>query len=258
LLCRGCAWNEKQEYDKAINDFNEAIRLDPKNPVAYQKRGYAWNEKKEYDKAIADYSEAICRQNPNEVWGSQLRAYMWYLQKDYEKAIADCDEAIRMEPENALAYFHRGLACWLSLRDGEAVTGMKDFLDHFGWRGIMPTYAATLGYLAARRSGKPDEARKFLDDFRVKGDMTSWPAPLIGYLAGDIDKKTLLASSPDDNQTETNACLGFELLLKGKTDEAKDRLLWVKEHGNIRALMYTLSLAELDRLETAKPPGPKP
>jgi tetratricopeptide (TPR) repeat protein len=36
---RGKAWSEKQEYDKAIADFGEAIRTDPKQVVPYFLRG---------------------------------------------------------------------------------------------------------------------------------------------------------------------------------------------------------------------------
>jgi len=32
----------KQEYDKAIKDFDEAIRLDPNNEMAFNNRGLAW------------------------------------------------------------------------------------------------------------------------------------------------------------------------------------------------------------------------
>ena len=49
----------KGEYDKAIADYNEAIRLDPLDAHAYYRRGVAWTLKDEYDKAIADYTEAI-------------------------------------------------------------------------------------------------------------------------------------------------------------------------------------------------------
>ena len=49
----------KQNYDKAIADYNESIRLDPKYAIAYNNRGDAWYHKKEYDKAIADFNEAI-------------------------------------------------------------------------------------------------------------------------------------------------------------------------------------------------------
>ena len=46
-------------YDKAIKDYDEAIRLDPKDAIAFIDRGYAWSAKEDYDKAIKDYDEAI-------------------------------------------------------------------------------------------------------------------------------------------------------------------------------------------------------
>ena len=56
---RGRAYFNKQEYDKAIEDYTEAIRLDPRYAVAYCGRGDTYRKKKEYDKAIEDYTEAI-------------------------------------------------------------------------------------------------------------------------------------------------------------------------------------------------------
>jgi len=56
---RGIAWQNKKQYDKAIGDYNEAIRLDPTFALAYNNRGNAWRDKKEYAKAIADYNDAI-------------------------------------------------------------------------------------------------------------------------------------------------------------------------------------------------------
>ena len=55
---------EKGEYDKAIVDLTEAIRLDPRNAARYNNRGLAWNKKGDLDKAIADYKEAV-RLNPD-------------------------------------------------------------------------------------------------------------------------------------------------------------------------------------------------
>ncbi len=40
------------------------IRLAPKDPRAYYNRGLAWVEKKDYDKALVDYDRAI-RLNPS-------------------------------------------------------------------------------------------------------------------------------------------------------------------------------------------------
>ena len=105
---RGLIWKEKKEYDKAIADYNEAIRLDPTYAAAYNNRGNAWTEKKEYDKAIADYNEAIRLDpkgwHPPTTTGAQPGG----AKKDFDKAIADYDECIRLDPKDAMAYNNRG------------------------------------------------------------------------------------------------------------------------------------------------------
>ena len=59
----GTTRNEKGEFDKAIADFTESIRLDPRHAEVYRGRAYAYPKNGEFDKAIADYNEAI-RLNP--------------------------------------------------------------------------------------------------------------------------------------------------------------------------------------------------
>src|SRR6516225_4005720 len=61
---RGNAWRNKGDLDRAIADYNEAIRLDPKDAKAYNNRGIASRAKADLDRAIADYNEAI-RLDPN-------------------------------------------------------------------------------------------------------------------------------------------------------------------------------------------------
>src|SRR5262249_52680173 len=39
---RGVEYEIKQEYDKAIEDHDQAIKIDPKNPAAYNNRGNAY------------------------------------------------------------------------------------------------------------------------------------------------------------------------------------------------------------------------
>ena len=46
-------------FDKAAADYNEVIRLNPKDADAYRSRGVAYRDKGDLDKAIADYTEAI-------------------------------------------------------------------------------------------------------------------------------------------------------------------------------------------------------
>lgn len=60
----GMASLKRQEYDKAINDFSEAIRLDPNVAIIYFNRGNAYYDHGNLDKACSDYNEAI-RLDPN-------------------------------------------------------------------------------------------------------------------------------------------------------------------------------------------------
>ena len=56
---RGTAYLKKGDTDKAIADYSEALRLDPRDAATYYHRGNAWLGRRDYQRAIADYSEAI-------------------------------------------------------------------------------------------------------------------------------------------------------------------------------------------------------
>ena len=56
---RGNVYRDKGDVDRALADYNEAIRLDPKYAVAYNNRANAYRGKGELDRAIADYNDAI-------------------------------------------------------------------------------------------------------------------------------------------------------------------------------------------------------
>jgi tetratricopeptide (TPR) repeat protein len=59
LMSRSDIESNNGDYDRAIATVSEAIRLDPKNALAFYYRGRAYVNKGDDDRAIADYSEAI-------------------------------------------------------------------------------------------------------------------------------------------------------------------------------------------------------
>jgi len=105
---RGNAYYAKKDYDHAIADYTEAIRLDPKYALAHINRGNAYKVKGDYDRAIEDYSEAI-RLDPEDALAYFKRGNAYEAKKDYGSAIADFTEAIQLNPSDASAFNSR---CW--------------------------------------------------------------------------------------------------------------------------------------------------
>jgi tetratricopeptide (TPR) repeat protein len=106
---RGNAYNDKNDYDRAIADFDQAIRLDPKYAFAYDGRGNAHYSKNDKYRAFADFDKAI-QFDPRFAGAYNDRGNVYYDQQEYDRAIADYDQAIRLDPEYAFAYNGRANA----------------------------------------------------------------------------------------------------------------------------------------------------
>ena len=153
---RGMAWGMKGNYDKAMADWSEAIRLNPKDATAYRNRGTGWNHKGDYDKAIADWNESI-RLNPNDSMNYSNRGSAWTAKGDYDKAMTDLNEAIRLDPKNAIAYSNRGLA-WA--RKGDFDKAIADLTDSVR---LNPKNAISYANRGSAWSRKGDDDRAIAD-----------------------------------------------------------------------------------------------
>jgi tetratricopeptide (TPR) repeat protein len=149
---RGDDWAEKKEYGKAIADYTEALRLEPKNAEALYKRGGAYAGKGPGDRngrclefvsfsesarrewvatrwrkedlgcALRDLSAAL-RLDPKNAAAYSLRGALLGAKGEYGQAIEDFTTAIHLDPKDAVAYHDRG-AFWLFR--GEYDKGIKD------------------------------------------------------------------------------------------------------------------------------------
>jgi tetratricopeptide (TPR) repeat protein len=56
---RGTAYADSKQFEKAIQDYNQAIELNPKYADVFINRGVAYAKLKQFKKAIQDYNQAI-------------------------------------------------------------------------------------------------------------------------------------------------------------------------------------------------------
>ena len=139
---RGIAYSQKGMHDCAIADFDKAIKLDPDYANAYIGRGIAYSQKGMHDYAIADLDKAI-RLNPKYADAYNNRGVA-YSQKDrHEYAIADFDEAIKLNPNYAMAYNNRGITYSKKGRHDYAIADFDEairlnskYADAYTGRGI--------------------------------------------------------------------------------------------------------------------------
>jgi len=140
VMNRGNAYSASGDLDRALQDYNEAIRLDPQNAGAYVNRALALARKGEVEAAMTDYAKAIAlnpRQwqayfnratelrdrgqlresvddlnkvvelNPDFVGGYMNRADIYVRQGEFDKAVADYNTALLREPNLADVYSAR-------------------------------------------------------------------------------------------------------------------------------------------------------
>jgi tetratricopeptide (TPR) repeat protein len=109
--------------DGAIEDYNQAIEINPGYASAYYNRGIAYEDLGDSGNALMDYTKAI-EINPDYVDAYINRGSLLLEEGDFEGAIKDFTHAIRTNPYHATAYFNRGSA-WRGIK--EYKNAIEDF-----------------------------------------------------------------------------------------------------------------------------------
>jgi tetratricopeptide (TPR) repeat protein/energy-coupling factor transporter ATP-binding protein EcfA2 len=101
---RGNAYKDEGALDRAIADYDQAIALNPKNAIFYRNRGLTYGEKRDFHRAITDYDHAIALDlNYTFAYFNRGKAYL--DMGDLDHAFADYAQAISLDPQNAYQYY---------------------------------------------------------------------------------------------------------------------------------------------------------
>jgi tetratricopeptide (TPR) repeat protein len=133
---RGIGYRLKGEYDRAIQDYNQAIRINAKFATAYNNRAIAYDTKGDYDRAIADYEQAIKLKPSAETYFNRGNAHLG--KSHYDHAIDDYNQAIKLKPDFAAAFDNR---CWARAVVGILKPALADCNQALR---LMPNNPATL------------------------------------------------------------------------------------------------------------------
>ena len=125
---------QQEMYEQAIQDFGEAILLNPQHHEAYYYRGSAYHSLGQYEQAIQDFGEAIRLDSQYSLaYGGRGLAYLSLGQ--YEHAAQEFDELIRLDPGNGFNHYNRAVARDALGRHQEA---LDDFGEAFRLEGPIP------------------------------------------------------------------------------------------------------------------------
>jgi tetratricopeptide (TPR) repeat protein len=120
LVTRGNVHLAREEYDDALSDFGEALRLDRDYAPAYAARAEVWARKHYRERELTDITEAIKRAPTSTVY-RLARAQSWSAQGRHDAAMDDFNAALGMEPQNPALWVARGVELRRDLKLAEAI-----------------------------------------------------------------------------------------------------------------------------------------
>ena len=90
--------NEGRYEDRAIQDYEQVIRLAPNTRAAFNNRGNVYVSKRQYERALADFEQAM-RLAPDDAMYYRNRGNVFRLMGQYDRAIADYRKALSLKAD---------------------------------------------------------------------------------------------------------------------------------------------------------------
>jgi lipoprotein NlpI len=211
---RGIAYGRIGDYDRAIQDFDQALRLNLNHADAFNNRGLAYQFKKDYDRAIQDYDQAL-RLNPNHADAFTNRARARFYQGKFAEAGSDFAKAVGLAPSDPYTVLWLYLAEARAGKDGRPdLTRNAPRLSPKEWPApVVSLYLGSITPQAVLDAAKDPDARK-----------------------------------QREQQCEAYFYVGQHLLLQGRKDEAVRMFRATVATGVTIFIEYEWARAELSRL----------
>jgi tetratricopeptide (TPR) repeat protein len=254
---RGIAYNHKYEFDRAIQDYNEAIRLGLSSASVYVACGHAYRNKGDYDRAIQDYDDAI-RLDANYTGAYADRGESFFHKGDYGLALQGYNEAIRLNPNQPIVYNNRGV---IYLIQNKLPAAIADF-EHTIFASPSSSAAVNAALwldVASKRQGFDDA--HLLAQVASVADLSKWPGPVLKLDLGRITVAEVMAAAAYGDARirsfqicEANYFSGEDALFHHQRTMALARLKAARDGCPKGDGAYDAALTELKRVGAADGP----
>lgn len=224
-LCRRAEVRaEMDQAPQGLADAEQAVRLGPAMPRAWECRGHILRDSGEFARSLPDYTRALTLGGEE---GSllQSRGISRFFLGKYDDALNDFTQAVAAGQVDAEVSHYAML-----------------------WQG-----------LAAQRLQRPVSAQLLAQAGKVTADST-WPAPLLGLVAGTLGEDQILQAArrkKGDEQemalTEAWFFVGQSRLGKGDASGAREAFEQARKLGVSVYLEYQAAGWELQRMGKSSP-----
>jgi tetratricopeptide (TPR) repeat protein len=107
LMVRATVRAEMGDYRQALADVERRLQIEPPDPAVLLTRANLRACLGERESAVQDFTDFL-REQPETVIGLRARAFNYTCLHRFEEALVDLNEAVRLEPANAEAWLDRG------------------------------------------------------------------------------------------------------------------------------------------------------
>jgi tetratricopeptide (TPR) repeat protein len=98
--------NVQTDPQRRQADYDEAVKLTPRDPNALRFRGMAHFAQSHFEAALADFDAALAIE-PDDADTHEARGLALSMMEKYDEAMESFNKAIELAPESAMAYVHR-------------------------------------------------------------------------------------------------------------------------------------------------------
>jgi serine/threonine protein kinase/Tfp pilus assembly protein PilF len=123
-LCLGMVNDGTGQYEKAAEQFQQAVQLDPTNDAAYRGLAGAYQRLNQPDKAEETYKRAI-NLRPQYWRVYNMLGSFYFAQADYQKAATMLERATELDPDSYVAFSSLGATLLYLGRDADATQALE-------------------------------------------------------------------------------------------------------------------------------------